>query len=150
MAERTTSKKPLSPSRRCCFWPLFLVILSFFSGPGCNLEKFVTEGDSNPNFTKPLVPVRYMQINTPDLKPVYNFRPGEIPAIRVQCHTTVQGLLVMHKEGNRIVQGRQLDLQPGKILYQPFPELVPGTYTASILTTENSKQNSCDFSILDH
>jgi len=114
----------------------------------CSLEDCVIEEVPNHKFTKEVVSVRYLEINNPDLQPTEIFHPGEIPAIRIQSYFTVQRLLV--KDGKRIVHGINLDLPPEKIFYQPFPDLVPGTYTAIIRTPGNSKENSCDFTVLEY
>jgi len=135
---------------RYSFWSFFLVILCSVSGLSCSLKDSVIGEVPSHQFTKAVVPVRYLQINAPDLQPTEIFRPSEIPAVRIQSHSNVYGLLVIHHEGKRIVRGEELDLPPGKIFCQPFPDLAPGTYTAFIRTSTRSKQNSCDFAVLEY
>ena len=134
---------------RSYFWFFSVVTLCALFGPSCSLkDSVIGECPSHPLMNE-VVPVRYLQINTPDLQPTEVFRPGEIPAVRIQSRSNVYGLLVIDNERKKIARGIELDLYPGRIFCQPFPDISPGTYTAYIRTSGLSKEKSCSFTVLE-
>jgi hypothetical protein len=147
----TSLKKSLfGCGSRYWYWFFFLVILCSFSGLSCRFEDSAGQGLPSHPFRKAVVPVRYLETNSLNLQPTEIFHPGETPAVRIQSRSSVHGLLVIHHEGKRIVRGEELDLYPGKIFCQPFPDLAPGTYTAHIRTSPHSEENSCEFTVLEY
>ena len=144
----------LKKSRCVCddryyFWFFSVVTLCALSGLSCSLKDSVIGECPSHQLMKEVVPVRYLQINTPDLQPTEVFHPGEIPAVRIQSRSNVYGLLVIDNERKKIARGIELDLYPGRVFCQPFPYMTPGTYTAYIRTSGHSKEKSCSFTVLE-
>lgn len=126
-----------------------IVALGVFGGAGCNVENDNLEADANFRFTEEIVPVRYLEIKSPDLQPTYHFHPNEIPAIRIHSSGRVEGLLIIESETNKFVRGKKLDLSQGKLFYQPLLNLKPGDYTAYIRGQGVTHNNSCKFAVLE-
>ena len=127
---------------------VLIVALGIFGEWGCNLENDNLETAKNFRFAEEIVPVRYMEIKSPDLQATYHFHPNEIPAIRIQSFGKVGGLLVIGYGTNKIVRGKQLELRPCELFYQPLPHLRPGDYIAYI-RGQGVKHTSCRFTVFE-
>lgn len=126
-----------------------IVALVIFGGAGCGVENDNLEVDGNFSFSEEIVPVRYMDIKSPDLQPADHFHPYEIPALRIHSFGQVGGLLIIESETNRFVRGKKLELSPGRLFYQPLLNLKPGGYIAYIRGRGVTHNNYCRFIILE-
>jgi hypothetical protein len=123
--------------------------LSIFGGAGCSVENDNLEADENLRFADEIVPVRYMDIKSPDLQPTDHFHPDEIPALRIHSFGEVGGLLIVESETNKFVRGKKLEISPGKLFYQPLLHLKPGGYIAYIRGRGVAHNNYCRFIVLE-
>ncbi|MHC4436644.1 MAG: hypothetical protein ACYS3S_04745 [Planctomycetota bacterium] len=126
-----------------------IVALVIFGGWGCNVENNNPEAYENFRFAKEIVPVRYLEIKSPNLQAADHFHPNEIPAIRIQSSGRVEGLLIIESETNKFVRGKKLELSRGKLFYQPLLSLSPGDYTAYIRGQGVTNRTSCRFAVLE-
>ncbi len=128
---------------------VLIVVLAVFGGSGCGIENDNLEADENLRFYEEIVPVRYMDIKSPDLQPADHFHPNEIPALRIHSFGQVGGLLIVESETNKFIRGKKLDLSPGKLFYQPLLNLKPGGYIAYIRGRGVTYNNYCRFIVLE-
>lgn len=126
-----------------------IVALGVFGGAGCNVGNNNPEANEYFRFSQEIVPVRYLEIKSPDLQPTDHFHPNEIPAIRIQSSGRVEGLLIIESGTNKFVRGKKLELSCGKLFYQPLLNLNPGDYTAYIRGQGLTNHTSCRFAILE-
>ncbi len=132
-----------------CVLIFLIVALGIFGGAGCSVENDNLEADENFRFFEEIVPVRYLDIKKPDLQPTDHFHPDEIPALRIHSFGQVGGLLIVESETNKFVRGKKLELSPGKLFYQPLPNLKPGGYIAYIRGRGVKHNNYCRFIVFE-
>lgn len=126
-----------------------IVALGVLGGAGCSVENDNLEAVENFRFAEEIVPVRYMEIKSPDLQSTDHFHPDEIPAIRIHSYGRVEGLLIIESDTNKFVRGKKLELSRGKLFYQPLLNLKPGDYTAYIQGQGVTHNNFCRFTVLE-
>ncbi len=126
-----------------------IVALGVFGGAGCNIENDNLQADEDFRFAEEIVPVRYLEIKSPDLQAAYHFHPDEIPALRIHSSGRVEGLLIIESETKKFVRGKKLDLSRGELFYQPLLNLKPGDYTAYIRGQGVIHNTSCRFVVLE-
>lgn len=132
-----------------CVLIFLIVALGIFIGAGCSVENDNLGADENFIFSEEIVPVRYMDIKSPDLQATDHFHPNEIPALRIHSFGEVGGLLIVESETNKFVRGKKLDLSPGKLFYQPLLNLKHGGYIAYIRGRGVTHNNYCRFIVLE-
>jgi len=126
-----------------------IVALGVFGGAGCSVENDNLQAHANFRFAEEIVPVRYLEIKSPDLQATYHFHPNEIPALRIHSSGRVEGLLIIESETKKFVRGKKLDLSRGKLFYEPLLNLKPGDYIAYIRGKGVTHNNSCRFAVLE-
>jgi hypothetical protein len=132
-----------------CVLIALIAVLVIFGGAGCGFENDNLEADENLSCSEEIVPVRYMDIKSPDLQATDHFHPDEIPALRIHSFGEVGGLLIIESETNKFVRGKKLELSPGKLFYQPLLNLKPGGYIAYIRGRGVTHNNYCRFIVLE-
>ncbi len=128
---------------------VLITSLCVFGGAGCSVGNHNLEADQSFGFSQEIVPVRYLEIKSPNLQTTDHFHPNEIPAIRIQSSGRVEGLLIIESETNKFVRGKKLELSQGKPFYQPLINLKPGCYIAYIRGRGVSHNTSCRFAVLE-
>ena len=128
---------------------LVVAAVLFFAGCG-NFENYVPGPEEAADFSDVVVPVRYMMIHKPGLKNTREFYPGQVPAVRIQCHNgEVKAFLLFKVETKKLIMGREFSIQPGKCFYQPFPKLSTGTYIVVLRGTGDAEDSLCKFEVLE-
>lgn len=145
---------PIPFSCHHCLLSALLVIAAIITSGCRELDTFLLEDKLSSHFSEEIIPVRYMQIRDPDLRPCDRFRADEVPAVRIQCIDTVDTLYLIEHETLKMTYKYQLDLKPNQIFYQPFPGILPGTYTAYLQRANKGpgpldlKHSACKFTVL--
>lgn len=146
---------PIPFSFHRCLLSALLAIAAIITSGCRELDSYLLEDEVRQQFPEEIIPVRYMQIRDPDLRPCDRFRAGETPAVRIQCIDTVDTLYLIEHETLKMAYKNQLDLKPNQIFYQPFPGILPGTYTAYLQRANKGpgpldlKHSACKFTVLD-
>lgn len=131
------------------FYIVFTAAVLFIAGCG-GLESFILDPEDSVESSEVVLPVNYMMICKPGLEIIRAFSPGQVPAVRICCRNgEVTGFLVINAETGRLIMAHELNLQSGKIFYQPLPHIGAGTYTVRLMGSGDAKGGSCEFVVLE-